>query len=336
MQRSGPARSGGRSGFTLLELLVVIAIIGILVALLLPAVQQARAAARRVQCRSNLRQIGLATHGFHDVHGAFPPARLILNTPRFTFNFSRQVGLDEPSWPVRLLPFVEQTALHEKWDEYVPYGKNPEDARNQAVSVFLCPDRHSIDSAVTPDQTITVNYPCGCPGGQQTVPGGAVVDYVANQGDLSPGAIGKDSDFYWGGHGTGVIISSRPKGNRWFIEPDWLDKIRFADVIDGYSNTLMLGEPHVPHGKLNQTPYNGPGYFGRHLTNFARIAGPGVPLAHDSHDQRAGLFSFGSPHAGVVHFALTDGSVRAISTSISTRLQGHLANRKDGVAVGEF
>ena len=336
MQRSGPAGSRRRSGFTLLELLVVIAIIGILVALLLPAVQQARAAARRVQCRSNLKQIGLAVHGFHDVHEAFPPARLILNTKRYAFNFSRQSGLDEPSWPVRLLPFVEQTALHEKWDEYAPYGWNPEDARNQAVSVFLCPDRHSMDTAVTPDQTVTLTFPCGCPGGRQSIPGGAVIDYVANHGDLSPGAVGRDSDFYWGGHGTGVIISRRPKGNRWFIKPGWLDRVRFADVLDGTSNTLMLGEPHVPVGKSNQTPYNGPGYFGRHLTNFARIAGPGIPMAHDRDDRRARLYSFGSPHPGVVHFALADGSVRAISTSINTRLQGHLANRKDGNGVGEF
>ena len=335
MKPAGPPKTGRRSGFTLLELLVVIAIMGILVALLLPAVQQARAAARRVQCRSNLKQIGMALHLFHDAYGAFPPARLILDVPR-PFNPSQVPGLDEPAWPVRLLPFLEQSALHKMWDEYKPYQENPAAARLQPLSVFLCPDRHSVDTAVCSDRQVTISYPCGCPGGSWLVPGGAVVDYVANHGDLSPGAVGNSKDFYWGGNGSGVVISSRPKGNVHNIEPDWLDKVRLADVIDGTSNTLAVGEPHIPVGKLNQTPYNGPGYFGRHLANFARIAGPGVPLAHDSDDQRAGIYSFGSPHPGIVHFALADGSVRAVSTSISTRLQGRLANRKDGKGVGEF
>ena len=102
-----------RSGFTIIELLVAIAIIGLLIALLLPAVQQARAAARKTQCANNLKQLGLATHSFHDTHGAFPPARLILNVPRTAIdNGGILVGLDEPTWLVRLLPFMEQSSRH--------------------------------------------------------------------------------------------------------------------------------------------------------------------------------------------------------------------------------
>lgn len=325
-----------RGGFSLIELLTVIAVISILIAMLLPAVQQARAAARRIHCSNNLKQLALAAHHFHDTHGALPPARLILDTPRTLADIGFSVALDEPSWPVRLLPYLEQSNFHDEWDEYQVYGDHSASVRNLALNSFLCPDRHNASNAVVPDQTVILTAACGCPLGLQTVPGGAIIDYVANLGDLSPGAVSAPTDFYWGGNGTGLLISSRPAGNATLIERDWLDRIRFADVTDGTSNTLLIGEPHVPVGNDNLTPYNGPAYFGRYLTNFARIAGPGVPLAHSPTDQRAGEFSFGSPHPGIVQFAFGDGSVQAINTSISTRILGRLANRKDGELTGDF
>ncbi len=325
-----------RSGFTLIELLVVIAIIGILVALILPAVQQARAAARRMQCSNNLKQLALAAHSFHDTYQAFPPARLILDTPRTQNDEATRIGMDEPSWLVRLLPFLEQSALHDGWDEYTVYGTHPVSVRNQALSVFLCPESHSPESAVAPDKIIRITSACGCPVGVQFAPGGAVVDYVANHGDLSPGAVGRSTDFYWGGNGTGVIVSSRPVGDETAIRRDWLDKIGMSDVSDGTSNTILIGEPHVPLDSDLTTPFDGPAYYGRHLTNFSRIGGPGVPMAHNRNDPRAGVYSFGSSHAGIVQFAITDGSVRSVSTSLSTRVLGHLTNRKDGEAVSEF
>ena len=331
---SGP--ESFRVGFTLIELLVVIAIIGILVSLLLPAVQQTRSAARRIQCSNNLKQLGLAAHSFHDTHGAFPPARLILDVPRGRNDQGTRVGMDEPSWLIRLLPYIEQANVHDQWDEYQTYGQNPAEARNHALGIFLCPSRHSADRAVVDDEVVRITAPCGCPSGTQVVPGGAIADYGANHGDLSPGALSRPTDFYWGGNGTGVIISSRPKGDETAIKRDWLDKIDTADVTDGLSNTLMIGELFIPRGEDMKTPYNGPAYFGRHLTNFARIGGPGVPLAHGPDDQRANLYSFGSLHDGIVQFALADGSVRPIATSVSTRVLGYLSNRRDGNTVGEF
>jgi hypothetical protein len=92
----------------------------------------------------------------------------------------------------------------------------------------------------------------------------------------------------------------------------------------------------VPTAELNKSPYNGPAYSGRYLTHFSRIAGPGVPLSHGPEDPRANAYSFGSSHPGVIHFAMTDGSVRAISTFISTRTAGSLAHRSDGDVIGEF
>lgn len=338
MQVRTPRSAAGETarGFTIIELLVVVAIIGVLIALLMPAVQQARAAARRTECANHLKQLALATHMFHDTYGAFPPARLILDIPRTTNDTATRSGMDEPTWLVRLLPFLDQAAFHQQWDEYETYGQHAETARKQALSVFLCPDRRSADSAVVEDGTVTISAPCGCPAGFQFVPGGAVTDYAACHGDLSPGAVNSASDFYWGGNGTGVIISSRPAGIPEAIQRDWLDKVRLSSVTDGTSQTLMIGELHIPRGEDLATPFNGPAYYGRHLTNSSRIGGPGVPLAHDSDDQRASLYSFGSSHSGVVQFALADGSIRPLSTSISTRLLGHLTNRHDGASTGEY
>lgn len=325
-----------RSGFTLIELLVVIAIIAILVGMLVPAVQQARAAARRAQCQNNLKQLALALHNFHDTERAFPPARLIRDVNRYPNDTGTLAGLDEPSWLIRLLPYLEQTSMASEWDVYKTFGEHSQQIRSRSVSTYLCPERHSGDTAVAPDLSVEVFLPCGCPGGVQVTPGGAVADYVGNHGDNSPGASGLSTDFYWGGNGTGVLISSRPKMSGEVLKPGWLDRISISDIKDGTSNTLLLGEPHVPRGELNRSPYNGPAYFGRHLTNFCRIGGPGIPLAHGPDDQRGMTYSFGSSHTSYINFALADGSVRAISTHLSTRILASLAHRSDGNTVGDF
>ena len=332
----GVGRAGRRSGFTLIELLIVIAIIGVLIAILLPAVQQARAGARRMQCQNNLKQIGLALHQFHDAQGAFPPARLVYDGIRTPSSDGTTPGMDEPSWLIHILPHLEQSALYGEWNLYTPFGQQSLTARQAVVQTFLCPERHGGTSPIAPDSTVVITLPCGCPGGVQHIPGGAVVDYVGNHGDLSPGAIGQSTDFYWGGQGTGVIISSHPKSTGAGIITGWDDKIAIRDITDGTSNTLMVGEPFIPEGEMTRSPYNGPAYFGRHFQNFTRIGGPGVPLAHNPSDQRGTLYSFGSAHSGMVQFALADGSVRGISTSISTGVLGDLCNRRDGSPVGDF
>jgi prepilin-type N-terminal cleavage/methylation domain-containing protein len=103
-------------GFTLVELLVVIAIIGILVGLMLPAVQMARESARRTQCTGNLDQIGTALHNYHDTHGCFPPFFI-----HRTGDPSRIADADKgANWLVFLLPYVEQQALYDQWDFHIP------------------------------------------------------------------------------------------------------------------------------------------------------------------------------------------------------------------------
>jgi prepilin-type N-terminal cleavage/methylation domain-containing protein len=139
-------------GFTLVELLVVIAIIGILIGMLLPAVQQVREAARRIHCLNNVRQIGLATQLFVDTNNAFPPARL--STAPNPFLPSSSVTYGAESWFVRILPLVEQQNLYDLWDLSVSYDAQVNEAVATPINTFLCATRHSIGDANAPDTTI--------------------------------------------------------------------------------------------------------------------------------------------------------------------------------------
>jgi len=161
---------------------------------------------------------------------------------------------------------------------------------------------------------------------------GALSDYAGNHGDLSPGATGEPTDFYFGGNGTGVIISVRPEcKDGKAIAPS--DRIRMASVTDGTSSTFLFGEKFVPPDRLAQFPEDSPAYDGDHLPASCRLAGPGLRLANSPNDILADMFSFGSWHPAGAHFALVDGSVRMYSPDIDTKLLGSLANRRDARVV---
>jgi prepilin-type processing-associated H-X9-DG protein len=161
---------------------------------------------------------------------------------------------------------------------------------------------------------------------------GALCDYAGNHGDLTPGATGDPTDFYFGGNGTGVIISVRPKCKDGLAIAPY-DRIRMASVSDGTSSTFLFGEKFVPVAQLGQFPVDSPAYDGDHLPASCRLAGPGLRLANGPNDVIADMFSFGSWHPGGVHFALVDGSVRFFSTDTDTKVLGLLANRHDARVV---
>ncbi len=317
-----------RNAFTLVELLVVIAIIGILISMLLPAVQNVREAARRTQCLNRLRQIGLATTMFHDGHEAFPPARLF---PKKNAKAPLDKGSNQPTWFVRILPFIEQQSFYEEWDLSASYIRQREEIVSHPLESFLCPSRRTTNNAVAPTESkeIRVIAPCGCGGWMNIeVVGGATGDFAGNHGDLSPGSNGAATDYYYGGNGTGVIISSQAREDS-VGRLTWIDRIKFSSITDGSSNTVLAGELHVNPENLNQIPYNGPIYNGEDLAAFARIGGPGVPLLSRAQEPIS-VLGFGSWHPGNCNFVFADGSTRTISNTLNTVSLGQMCNRFDG------
>ncbi len=209
-----------RTGFTLVELLVVITIIGILIALLLPAVQAAREAARRMQCANNVKQLALALHGYHQAIGVFPPAMQCdsSETPATTVRM-------RANWVIAVLPYLEQQGLYDAFDFSVPISNAANrEARGQALDVMTCPT----------DSASRLPYQ-----GSSTAEGAnwARGNYGANCGN---GLI----------YPLGVSDASGASC------PGWTDKrtrgvmgvncaVRIDDITDGTSNTILLAEMRV-------------------------------------------------------------------------------------------
>src|SRR5262245_44420307 len=150
-------------GFTLVELLVVIAIIGVLVAMLLPAVQSARQAPRRSHCANHLKQLGLGAQNFHDVRNFLPPSRISQPPPDIAD------GVDYLTWAVILLPFIEQQNYYSQWDETKSYQQHTVAVTRQAVKIYFCPSRRR-----PTDYFSTENADGG--------PSGGLTDYAACSG----------------------------------------------------------------------------------------------------------------------------------------------------------
>jgi len=244
-----------------------------------------------------------------------------------------------------ILPYLEQSAAYEKFSLFDPYETQPEAARFLVVNTFLCPSRRDASQAIAQDTETRVTLPCGCGGGEMiAVQGGAVGDYAGNHGDFTGGSTGAESDYWRGGNGTGVLISSRGQCDSGQVVT-WIDRVRPADIRDGLSNTALAGEMHVPIDRLAQPPENGAVFNGEDIVAFARIGGPGVPLAKGPRDlaytaARAPITNpnpasfipvrgFGSWHPGICHFVLADGSVRGVHNTIDTISLGQLTHRSN-------
>ena len=314
-----------RVAFTLVELLVVIAIIGILIGLLLPAVQAAREAASRINCQNNLKQMALSVSNYHDTRKILPPARFATR-PGEPEQYN--CALDQPSWFVHIMPFIEQDNLYQDFNIFDSFEVAPKESLEQSLPVFVCPSRRNFKAAVSPETVVETRLPCGCGGTNTRVPGGALGDYAANHGDVSNGAIGASTDFYYAGNGTGALISVRPvcQGG---MATGWIDRLRLASLFDGTSNTFLIGEAHIPPSKFKVAPVDGPIYSGLEFSAIARVGGPGVPIVRNKFQDTPMVFQFGSYHPQVCNFALADGSVQAISNTIDTITLGRLCNRAD-------
>lgn len=292
-----------RCGFTLIELLVVIAIIAILVALLLPAVQQAREAARRTQCRNNLKQLGLALHNYHDVHNTLPPGWIGIDNGQPYVDGGNAFG-----WGTTILPMLDQSSLYDRFNTQVgildpanvPLLTTPQPA-------FLCPSDVFQDSwQLYRDGTTTVLAEL------------ASANYVANWGS---GSI-LDIDGCEGLPRGQTCRDTGPFSHN--------SRIRFRDFKDGLSNTYLLGERRSDeelgwYATWSGAPPGGEEVWGRILGDADHT--PNHPTAH--------MEDFSSWHNGA-HMLFGDGKVRFLSETVDTTVWRALATYHGNETVGEF
>jgi prepilin-type N-terminal cleavage/methylation domain-containing protein/prepilin-type processing-associated H-X9-DG protein len=308
-----------KPAFTLIELLVVIAIIGILIALLLPAVQKIREAAARIQCQNNLKQLGLAVHNYHDANNSLPPAR---------------VGRDAyATWPVLIAPYVEQQNFYNLWDITRTYQLQPNPlARTQTLKIFFCPSRRS---------------PMLSPASENGVSGtdgnghldSACGDYACCDGD----GWNRNTAQARGAMIAPMLTNPNVGDNNPY--PARITGFRsvttFNAISDGLSNTLLIGEKHVRIGGLGLAADGDEAYYSGYNYDTAQrsagwyIDGAGVrqnkPLMKPT--DAASTIRFGSWHTGLCNFVFCDGSVHSLPVNIDIETLRRLADRNDGLPV---
>jgi prepilin-type N-terminal cleavage/methylation domain-containing protein/prepilin-type processing-associated H-X9-DG protein len=373
--QAASARSA-RSGFTLIELLVVIAIIAVLVSLLLPAVQQAREAARRTQCKNNMKQLGLAVHNFEETYTKMPYGMLRRDNTGWghpSFGVTTPVNEQDRRYAFhfQLLPYIERADLFNWFDQLV-FGNNERNRisagvygttswegewfHRQVVETFLCPS--NVGSKWNESHTVTSNgrysradyYACA---GRRGYPG-----YHDN----------KPSLWYPFGNGLDHPVQPRPPGSQTSMNTQRGDgpftrniQRKFRDITDGLSNTIMIGERSftdvefdkngpllstcTPTAGTNTTTKIGNWGWWSFGAEGNAFLGTGVPINYrtrncsDMVDQIRyddRINAMGSNHPGSVNVTLLDGSVRTLSENISSLVFNSLGTHRGGEVVGEF
>ncbi len=306
-------------GFTLIELLVVIAIIAILIALLLPAVQQAREAARRTQCRNHLKQLGLAIHNYESTFSRLPMNRY----GDYGYSSSWGYAFEDStswSWLATILPYIDQAPLYQAANiPYVALKDSPQ--LRQPISLFRCPSDSEIGAG---SRAMTTHY-------MRTNLEVGLTTYKGVRG----------ANFCWGdwaNPGTGNHgCEPWEDGDGLFYPMHWTRLQGWRDLVDGLSNTCVIGEDKFRANATGPNIY-GLGWTWAHSVEAgASVAAPlnarspgGVPYAPNDWQNQNG---FHSPHVGGGHFTMADGSVRFLSENIALGLYRALGTIQGGEIV---
>jgi len=294
--------AAARFAFTLVELLVAIAVIGLLLALLLPAVQMAREAARRTQCKNNLKQIGLAFQLHEDQWRLLPTAGGDWGSAPTYINGQPATGVKQMAgWGYQILPYIDGQAAWKGGDGTTD-NQRQRIAVGTAFPVFFCPSRRSPATFTYSDGYISQS-------GQDLVTH-ALCDYASNNLNDGTGAI------------QGILFGS-PLGIR--------------DQLDGTSTTLLVAEKRMNRFWFGQSRSDdNEGYTGADDWDMMRSAN--LKPAPDTNEETSenGYGEFGSSHRSGFNVLFVDGSVRHLSYQIDQTLFSRLGTRNDGQPVGDF
>lgn len=298
-QAAQPRKGRPRGGFTLIELLVVAAMVATLMAVLLPALQEARVDARQVRCKNNLRQLALAMHNYHDAHRMFPPG--------WTHNHAKPGSGPRFGWSVSLTPYLDQAPLYDKLDSSNPFEGLEKKFFQQRIDILRCPA----------DPMPDVNPLRGDYG---------TSNYSGNFGTAAPPrwAPGQMSRFWPGQADTPL------KTDGMF----WLNSnVRIRDIPDGTSNTLLAGERSVTSGAGIW-----PGVLGNeHEYDQVTDCAPGNPI-NSRFTSFSSLHGGGANFVlcdGSVRF-ISEKIESAKKPGDDSKIYQHLSTRAGGEVVGEF
>jgi len=306
-----------KHGFSLVELLVVIVIIAILMAMLLPAAQSVREVARQMQCRNNLKQIGVAMHQYHATHETLPYAS---GSCCSRANPEAWGGI----WPTMILPFIDQQKLHDRIDFKKHMQDQPEDVVTTIIPPYICPTDGNAGNAVLDGRFVRDNPPRAMG-----------LWYPVSMGPTHPDACPwcpdptpKPGNYCCQGYNFGTNAGAGyPMGSTVGMFGRYKNAIRFGQVHDGLSNTIMNGETLPRHCYFNSA-------FSVNFTVYPTT----IPLNTMEEDRGVhGLWfrtcGFKSLHPGGANFLMGDGSVHFFPETIDFRLYNNLGTRAGGEPV---